>query len=170
MFGKPNDPGQPARILCFDETQTICAFCQNPGLMVMLLVDPGRLRLGAHPKKTDAERDMGDDNRQCIIPDEVLSPDLRPVDGPEVREELVELAKAIASPARIQILQLLARRKTCVCGEIVAELPLKQSTVSQHLKVLKSVGLVEGEIQGPKTCYYLNRHALRRLKALIAGL
>ena len=80
------------------------------------------------------------------------------------------MAKAVGHPARVLILRLLSCRETCVCGEIVSELPLAQSTVSQHLKVLKEAGLVTGEIDGPKTCYCIAPRALRRLKALVAGL
>ena len=97
-------------------------------------------------------------------------PDLRPVEGKEADEELVALAKALAHPARVQILRLLVRRTSCVCGDIVDEVPLAQSTVSQHLKVLKEVGLIRGEIDGPRTCYCLEPRTLRRLKALIGGL
>jgi ArsR family transcriptional regulator len=96
--------------------------------------------------------------------------DLRPVEGPEADEELAALAKAIGHPARVQILRLLARRSTCVCGDIVEELPLAQSTVSQHLKILKESGLIRGEVDGPRVCYCIDPRALRRLKALLGGL
>ncbi len=97
-------------------------------------------------------------------------PDLRPVEGPEADDELALLAKAVAHPARVQILRLLARRDACICGDIVEELPLAQSTVSQHLKVLKNAGLVRGDIDGPRVCYCLEPRALRRLKSLIGSL
>ncbi len=97
-------------------------------------------------------------------------PDLRPIEGPEADEELAALAKAVGHPARVQILRLLSRRTTCICGDIVEELPLAQSTVSQHLKVLKDAGLVHGEIDGPRVCYCIEPRALRRLKALVGGL
>ncbi|MCY1057689.1 metalloregulator ArsR/SmtB family transcription factor [Nannocystis sp. SCPEA4] len=97
-------------------------------------------------------------------------PDLRPIEGDEADQELAALAKAVGHPARVQILRLLARRASCVCGEIVDELPLAQSTVSQHLKVLKDAGLIRGEIDGPRTCYCIDNRALRRLKALVGGL
>ena len=70
----------------------------------------------------------------------------------------------------MKILRILAHRTSCVCGDIVDELPLAQSTVSQHLKVLKDAGLVRGEIDGPRVCYCLEPHTLRRLRALIAYL
>ena len=96
--------------------------------------------------------------------------DLRPVEGPKADRELAALAKAAGHPARIRILRLLSRRETCVCGEIVDVLPLAQSTVSQHLKILKEAGLVRGTVDGPRVCYCLEPHALRRLKALVAAL
>jgi ArsR family transcriptional regulator, arsenate/arsenite/antimonite-responsive transcriptional repressor len=85
-------------------------------------------------------------------------------------EELALLAKAIAHPARLAILGLLSRKESCICGDIVEELPLAQSTVSQHLKVLKEAGLIHGEIEGTSTCYCLNPLGLKRLKALVAQL
>ncbi len=98
------------------------------------------------------------------------APDVRPVEGPEADIELAELAKALGHPARVQIIRLLVRREACVCGDIVDELPLAQSTVSQHLKVLKEAGLVKGEIDGPRVCYCVEPRALRRLKALVGSL
>jgi DNA-binding transcriptional ArsR family regulator len=97
-------------------------------------------------------------------------PDLRAVEGPAADEELAELAKAIGHPARVQILRLLVRKSGCICGEIVQELPLAQSTVSQHLKVLKECGLIRGDVDGPRVCYCIEPRAVRRLKALIGGL
>jgi len=97
-------------------------------------------------------------------------PDLRPVQGDAADEELAALSKALGHPVRVQIVRLLTLRESCVCGDIVKELPLAQSTVSQHLKVLKDVGLIRGEIDGPRTCYCLEPRTLRRLKALIGGL
>jgi ArsR family transcriptional regulator, arsenate/arsenite/antimonite-responsive transcriptional repressor len=97
-------------------------------------------------------------------------PDLRPIEGPDADEELASLAKAVGHPARVQILRLLARRDACICGDIVDELPLAQSTVSQHLKVLKDAGLLRGEIHGPSVRYCVEPRALRRLKALMGGL
>ncbi|MBS2017425.1 MAG: winged helix-turn-helix transcriptional regulator [Deltaproteobacteria bacterium] len=97
-------------------------------------------------------------------------PDLRPIEGPEADEELAALAKAVGHPARIQILRLLVRRSSCVCGDIVDELPLAQSTVSQHLKVLKEAGLIRGDVDGPRVCYCIEPRAIRRLKALVGGL
>jgi len=85
-------------------------------------------------------------------------------------EELAKLTWAISHPARIQIVRMLIGREACVCGEIVERLPLAQSTVSQHLKVLKDSGLIQGEVDGPKVCYCINQEQLDRLKDLVAGL
>jgi ArsR family transcriptional regulator, arsenate/arsenite/antimonite-responsive transcriptional repressor len=98
------------------------------------------------------------------------APDLRPVEGDAADEELALLAKALGHPARVQIMRLLARRSACICGDIVDELPLAQSTVSQHLKVLKEAGLVKGEIDGPRVCYCIEPRALRRLRSLVGSL
>ena len=69
---------------------------------------------------------------------------------------LAKYAKALGHPARVAILKLLAGKHTCVCGDIVDELPLSQSTVSQHLKELKAAGLIKGEIEGAKVCYCID--------------
>ncbi|MEJ7672846.1 MAG: metalloregulator ArsR/SmtB family transcription factor [Chitinophagaceae bacterium] len=69
---------------------------------------------------------------------------------------LAKYAKALAHPARIAILQLLAKKQTCICGDIVDEIPLSQSTVSQHLKELKEAGLIKGDIEGAKICYCID--------------
>lgn len=78
-----------------------------------------------------------------------------------------ELAKALGHPARIAILELLAERNTCICGDITHELPLAQSTVSQHLKALKNAGIIQGEIDGVRTCYCIDPKAARELKDLL---
>ncbi len=74
----------------------------------------------------------------------------------EEQNRVAELAKAFAHPARVAILQLLAQRKACVCGDLVEELPLAQATVSQHLKELKRIGIIQGEINPPRVCYCIN--------------
>jgi len=76
---------------------------------------------------------------------------------------LASQLKALAHPARIAILRTLAARQTCICGDLVEVLPLAQATVSQHLKVLREVGLVRGETDGPRSCYCLDTEALRRV-------
>ena len=88
----------------------------------------------------------------------------------ETAETLAELAWAVAHPARVRIVRLVLSRKACVCGEIVDQLPLAQSTVSQHLKILKQSGLIPGEVDGPKVCYCINPQRLKELKQLIASL
>ncbi len=92
----------------------------------------------------------------------------RPLTADEL--ELAELAKAIAHPARVRILQILGEHGGCLCGDLVAELDLAQSTVSQHLKQLKDAGLIQGEIDGPRVCYGIAPARLKRLKVLMAGL
>ncbi|MDQ6843339.1 MAG: metalloregulator ArsR/SmtB family transcription factor [Bacteroidota bacterium] len=72
---------------------------------------------------------------------------------------LAKYAKAIAHPARLAILKLLINNRSCICGDIVDELPLSQSTVSQHLKELKDAGLIKGEIEGAKVCYCIDEKA-----------
>lgn len=88
----------------------------------------------------------------------------------ESAEQLAQLAWALAHPARVRIVRLLINRDSCVCGEIVDNLPLAQSTVSQHLKILKESGLIQGEVDGPKVCYCINPVKLQALKSLIAKL
>ncbi len=85
-------------------------------------------------------------------------------------EDLAKLSWALAHPARVRIVRLLLSRTSCMCGEIVEEMPLAQSTVSQHLKILKVAGLVQGEIDGPRVCYCINKAAMAKLKLLIADL
>ena len=84
--------------------------------------------------------------------------------------ELATLAKALGHPARVQIVRFLLSQDLCMCGDIVEHLPLAQSTVSQHLKMLKEAGLIRGTIDGPRVCYCVEPKALKRLKDLIGGL
>ena len=86
------------------------------------------------------------------------------------QNELASLAKALGHPARIAILQFLASQKVCLCGDIVNELPLSQSTVSQHLKELKKVGLIKGEIEGPSVCYCLDEKTLLKARKILGDL
>lgn len=78
--------------------------------------------------------------------------------------QLAVWTKALGHPARIAILRELALRSECVCGEIVAELPLAQSTVSQHLKALLEAGLIQGRVDGPRSCYCINRETMRQFQ------
>jgi len=80
---------------------------------------------------------------------------------------LADVAKALSHPARIRILKILTRMDSCVVGSIVDQLPLAQATVSQHLKELKRVGLIQGEIDGPKICYCVNNKNLTKAKSAI---
>jgi ArsR family transcriptional regulator, arsenate/arsenite/antimonite-responsive transcriptional repressor len=85
-------------------------------------------------------------------------------------ERLAALAKALAHPARLKILLLLARTPGCIGGEIVQAVGLAQSTVSEHLRILKAAGVIEGQIDPPRVCYALAPGALAPLAALISAL
>ena len=85
-------------------------------------------------------------------------------------EALAALAKALGHPARVAILRQLGKNGKCICGDIVSTLPLAQATVSQHLKVLKNAGLVQGEIDGPRVCYCIDPKAVQRLQKLVNAL
>jgi len=93
-----------------------------------------------------------------------------PLDEAQANEQLARLAKALGHPARVAIIRLLLRREACICGEIVDELPLAQSTVSQHLKQLKEAGLIRGEVDGPRVCYCVDDGSIALLRALVEGL
>lgn len=90
--------------------------------------------------------------------------------GGRAADRLAAMAKALGHPARVRILQLLLKRDSCCCGEIVDELPLAQATVSQHLKVLKDAGLIRGTIDGPRICYCADREQLASLQGLVGEL
>jgi DNA-binding transcriptional ArsR family regulator len=81
---------------------------------------------------------------------------------PERDLTLASWCKALSHPARIAILRTLANRGECICGDLVLDLPLAQSTVSQHLKALKAAGLIQGEIDGPRSKYCVNRKNLEK--------
>jgi len=91
----------------------------------------------------------------------------------EDQNRLAELAKAVAHPARVAILEHLAAQQSCICGELVLEIGLSQATVSQHLNALKKAGLIQGTIDGPKVCYCLNpmvcAEALSSLQKLLSS-
>jgi ArsR family transcriptional regulator, arsenate/arsenite/antimonite-responsive transcriptional repressor len=92
------------------------------------------------------------------------------VDGPAADEELAAFAKAIAHSTRVRILRMLARKEARMCSHIVDELPLAQSTVSEHLRILRSAGLVQANEQGPRVSYCIVPSALKRMKALLEAM
>jgi ArsR family transcriptional regulator len=97
-------------------------------------------------------------------------PQVKRVEEPVSDEErLVQMLKALGNPVRFRIMATLAERRTCITQEIVETTPLAQSTVSQHLKVLREAGLIEGEVEGPATCYCIDEAGLRWLKGQIDG-
>jgi ArsR family transcriptional regulator, arsenate/arsenite/antimonite-responsive transcriptional repressor len=103
--------------------------------------------------------------------------DARPADaqGPQWQdqdEELAALAKALGHPARVRILRFLLAQDegTCICGDICEQIPLAQSTVSQHLKMLKRAGVIHGRVDGPRICYCVDRSRLARLRELLGAL
>lgn len=83
---------------------------------------------------------------------------------------IAELTKALAHPARIAILEFMIYKQQCICGDIVDELPLSQSTVSQHLKVMKDVGLIKGDIEGNTVCYCIREKTLMEAQTLLNSL
>lgn len=85
-------------------------------------------------------------------------------------QSVADLSKALSHPARLAILEILAARETCICGDLVDELPLAQASISRHLKVLKEAGLIRGEVDGPRSCYCLNSGALETLHAQMEAL
>ena len=84
--------------------------------------------------------------------------------------KIAKYAKAMAHPARVAILKLLINRQACICGDIVEELPLSQSTISQHLKELKDSGLIKGDVEGVKVCYCIDDKELMNARQLLNGL
>ncbi len=96
-----------------------------------------------------------------------VNPTIRPLTAEERR--LANILKALGNPVRFQIVQILAEKQVCITGEIVEATTLAQSTVSQHLKVLREAGLIHGEIEGPATCYCLNPVTILWLKDKISG-
>ena len=82
--------------------------------------------------------------------------------------KIAKYAKALAHPARVAILQLLLKKQNCICGDIVDELPLSQSTVSQHLKELKEAGLIKGDIDGVKICYCIDEKEWKNAQTFLS--
>lgn len=91
------------------------------------------------------------------------------MDGPETEADLAAFSKALAHPIRVRILRMLARKNAHMCSHIVDELPLAQSTVSEHLRILRSAGLVRANEKGPRVGYCIVPSALKRFKALLNG-
>ncbi len=83
---------------------------------------------------------------------------------------VAKYAKALSHPARVAILKLLIQKQSCICGDIVEELPLSQSTVSQHLKELKEAGLIKGDIDGAKVCYCIDEKEWKMAKQYLIEL
>ena len=90
-----------------------------------------------------------------------------PLDGPQADADLAAFAKAVGHPIRMRILRMLARKEARMCSHIVDELPLAQSTVSEHLRILRSAGLVQANEKGPRVSYCIVPAALKRFKALL---
>jgi len=101
---------------------------------------------------------------RCCPPPPPFDPDSDP------DEELARLARALGHPARVRIVRLLLEREECVVGSIVDELPLAQSTVSQHLKVLREAGIIYGEVDGTRICYCVDPTRIDRLRSLVGTL
>lgn len=89
------------------------------------------------------------------------------IDYTKTELHIAKYAKALAHPARIAIIQLLLKKQSCICGDIVDELPISQSTVSQHLKELKEVGLIKGQIDGTSVCYCVDEKEWSKASSLI---
>ena len=85
------------------------------------------------------------------------------------KKRLARMLKALGNPIRFQIMEYLASNQSCITNDIVHTLPLAQSTVSQHLKVLREAGLIDGETEGPATCYCLNPEGIQWLKEQIGS-
>jgi ArsR family transcriptional regulator, arsenate/arsenite/antimonite-responsive transcriptional repressor len=92
-------------------------------------------------------------------------PVIQDLSNDEVR--LAQMLKALGNPVRFRIMQYLATHQVCITGEIVEFTTLAQSTVSQHLKVLREAGLIEGEVEGPATCYCINTRSVQWLKSQV---
>jgi ArsR family transcriptional regulator len=90
-----------------------------------------------------------------------------PRDRPTTGEEIAAVAKALGHPARIHIVRLLLEKQSCIGCDVVDEVGLAQSTVSEHLRILRAAGIIIGEIERPRVCYSLNPDSLRPLAALL---
>ncbi len=101
--------------------------------------------------------------KKTITPQKNKDPDLD-------QEVFALLCKALCHPARLKIIEYLKQVNQCVCGKIVDILPLAQSTVSQHLKILKEADLIRGEVDGPRICYCLNQEVFNKFKKMALDL
>jgi ArsR family transcriptional regulator len=101
----------------------------------------------------------------CTTPDEIDS-SLAPLDD----SAIANLAKALGHPLRVRIIRLLSERNSCITGDLVSELPVAQSTVSEHLRILREAGLIQGQIEGPRVSYCINRTRLDALRRALDAL
>ncbi len=108
------------------------------------------------------------DNGKCCPPSEESFGGA--LEGGEAESELAGMAQALGHPIRVAILRILIERQECICGELVEELPVAQSTVSQHLKRLKEARLIRGTVDGPRVCYCIEPAALKRFQALFEAI
>ena len=110
----------------------------------------------------------------CCPPDELGTPQPPavelPLDDALADAELARLAKALGHPTRVRILRMLARKEARMCSLIVDELPLAQSSVSEHLRILKAAGLIQGREDGPRVAYCIQPRAFQRMKTLLGAL
>lgn len=113
-------------------------------------------------------------NPVCCPPDEPAAPESPavelPLDDAVANDELAMFAKALGHPTRVRILRMLAKKEARMCSLIVDELPLAQSSVSEHLRILKAAGLIRGREDGPRVAYCIESGTLRRMKALLEAL
>ena len=118
--------------------------------------------------KTSSDTLTGESETAACCPPEGQPVELTaPVEGSAADDELAAFAKAIAHPTRVRILRMLAKKEARMCSHIVDELPLAQSTVSEHLRILRSAGLVQANENGPRVSYCIVPSALKRLKVLL---
>ena len=103
-------------------------------------------------------------SQHCCEPDQQT--DVKLLDD----DQLATMAKALGHPMRVRILRLLAERHECITGDLVALLPIAQSTVSEHVRILRDAGLIQGEIQGPRTSYCINSTNLAAFKSSVLSL
>jgi ArsR family transcriptional regulator len=109
-----------------------------------------------------------DDALCCPTSEWADFPGLAALESADADEELAKLAKAVGHPARVRILRMLSKKEARVCSQIVGELPLAQSTVSEHLRILKEAGLIRSSQDGARVGYCIRFDTLRKLKALVA--